>query len=43
MGFSYFVLEDLLRITEMFIHVKTSDSWFFSIVKGFPANFRNKI
>ena len=26
MGFSYFVLEVSLRITEMFIHVKTSGS-----------------
>ena len=39
MGFSYFELEVLLRITEMFIHVKTSESWFLSIVKGFRANF----
>ena len=39
MGFSYFVLEVLLRITEMFIHVKTSENWFYSIVKGFRANF----
>ena len=32
MGFSYFMLEVLLRITEMFIHVKTSENWFF--IKG---------
>ena len=38
-----FVLEVLLRVTEMFIHVKTSENWFFSIVKGFRANFDNEI
>ena len=43
MGFSYFVLEVLLRITEMFIHVKTSENWFFSIVKGFRANFDHNL
>ena len=31
MGSSYFVLEVLLRTTEMFIHVKTSKNLFFSI------------
>ena len=43
MGFSYVVLEAFLRITEMFIHVKTSENWFFSIVKGFRANFDHTI
>ena len=28
MGFSYFVLEVLLRNTKMFIYVKTSENWF---------------
>ena len=39
MGFSHFVLDVLLRITEMCIHVKTSENLFFSIVKGFRATF----
>ena len=39
MGFTFCVLEVLLRITEMFIHIKTSENWFFSIVKVFHANF----
>ena len=43
MGFSYFVLEGLLCITEMFIHVKTSENWFLNTVKGFRANFDRKI
>ena len=43
MGLSYFVLEVLLRITEMFNHVKMSENWFFSIVKGFRANFDHNI
>ena len=43
MGFSYFVLKVLLCITDMFIHVKTSENWFFSIVKGFRANFDHTI
>ena len=40
---SYFVLEVLLLITEIFIHVKTSGNWFFSVVKGFRAKFDDKI
>ena len=43
MGFSYFVLEGLLRVTEMFIHVTTSENWFFSIVKEFRAHFDHTI
>ena len=43
MCFSYFVLEVILLITEMFIHVKTSENWFFNIVKGFRANFDHTI
>ena len=43
MGFSYFVLEVLLRITEIFMHIKTSENWFDSIVKGFHASFDHKI
>ena len=42
MGFTYFVVEVLLRITEMFIHVKTSENCFFSIVQGFHAHFDQK-
>ena len=42
MGFSYFVLEVLTHISEMFIHVKTSENLFFNIVKGFRANFYHK-
>ena len=42
MGFSYFVLEVLLCITEMFIHVKTSENWFFGIINEFHTNFDQK-
>ena len=43
MKLSYFVLEILLRIIEMFFHVKTSANWFFGVVKSFCANFDKKI
>ena len=42
MGFTYFLLEVLLRITEIFIRVRTSENWFFSIVQGFRAHFDHK-
>ena len=37
------VLFCVTSFTEMFIYAKASETWFFSVVKGFRANFDHKI
>ena len=41
--YSNYCVNSMKRLPVMFIHVKTSENWFFSIVKGFRANFDKKI
>ena len=43
LDFSVYLFNYYGTITEIFINVQTSESWFVCIVKVFPANFDDKI